>query len=60
MNRINSYHRKAIANHLICKYIHLNSPNLITELLYQKSIREVRSWCAIRETIRKGYKRVKE
>lgn len=60
MNRINHYCRNAIANHLICKRIYLNLRNPITELMCQKAIGEVHIWRTIRETIRKGYKRVEE
>lgn len=60
MNRINRHHRNAIINYLTCKEIHLNSQIADTEFVYQLSIKEAYNWCAIRETIRKGYKRVKE
>ena len=60
MNRINYYRKNALANFLMCEYIHLNFPELYTESRYQKSIKEARIWCAIRDTIRKGYKRVEE
>ena len=60
MNRINHYCKKAIANHLICKRIYLHSRNPITELMYQKAIGEVRIWRTIRDTIRRGYKKVDE
>lgn len=60
MNRINSHHRNAIINLLRCKETRLNSRNPIAELMYQRSIKEAYNWCAIRETIRKGYKKVDE
>ena len=60
MNRINRYHRNAIINFLRCKEIHLNSRNAVTEFMYQLSIKEAYNWCAIRDTIRKGYKRAIE
>lgn len=60
MNRINHYHRNAIINYLICKDIHLNSRDSNTESMYRHSIKEACHWCAIRETIRKGYKRAIE
>jgi hypothetical protein len=60
MNRINRTHRNAIINYLRCKEIHLNSRNAVSEHMYQLSIKEACHWCAIRETIRKGYKRVKQ
>lgn len=60
MNRINHYCRNALANHLMCKYIYLNFQEPYTELMQQKSIREVHIWYAIRKTIRKGYKKVEE
>ena len=60
MNRINSYHKRAIINYTRCKTIYFNFQNTITYLLYQKAIGEVNNWCAIKETIRKGYKRVME
>lgn len=58
MNRINRHHRNAIINFLRCKEIHLNSRNIVSEHKYQLSIKEAYNWCAIKETIRKGYKRV--
>lgn len=58
MNRINRHHMNAISNYLWC--IHFNSQNTITESMYQRLIKEVCNWCAIRESIRKGYKRVIE
>ena len=57
MNRVNYYHKDAIANYSMCKYIYLNFQEPYTELRYQKSIKEACIWCAIRDTIRKGYKR---
>ena len=60
MNRINRIHRKTIINYTRCKEIYFNSQNFITRLLYHKSIREVCIWCAIRDTIRKGYKKAIE
>lgn len=50
----------AITNFMRCKEIPLDSWNAITESLYQKSYNEAYKWCAIKDTIRKGYKRVKE
>ena len=58
MNRINLHHWIAVTTYLW--HIHFNSQNSNAKLMYQTLIKEVRSWCAIRETIRKGYKRVKE
>lgn len=60
MNRINHYCKRAIANHLICKRIYLNSRTPLTELMCQKAIGEVHIWRTIRETIRNGYKKVGE
>ena len=60
MNRINHYCRDALANFLMCEYIHLNFQELYAESRYQKSIKEARIWCAIRKTIRKGHKKVDE
>ena len=60
MNRINHYCKKAIANYTRCKGIYFNFQNTITYLLYQKAIKEADIGCAIRDTIRKGYKRVVE
>lgn len=57
MNRINYHHRNAIIKLLRYKEIHLNSRNAVTEFIYQMLIKEAYNWCAIRETIRKGYKR---
>ena len=56
MNRINHYCKRAIANHLLCKYIYLNFQGPYTALMHQKSIREVHIWYAIRKSMRKGYK----
>lgn len=60
MNRINHYYRNALANYLRCKEIHFNSQNAVSEYMYQLSIKEAHFWYAIRDTIRKGYKRVIE
>lgn len=57
MNRINYYRKNALANYLMCKYIYLNFQEPYTEMMCQKSTKEAHIWCAIRETIRKGYKR---
>lgn len=58
MNRINCYHMCATTYYLW--YIHFTSRNTITEPTYRRAIKEARVWCAIKETIRKGYKRVIE
>ena len=57
VNRINYYCKNALANYLMCKYIYLNFQEPYTEMMYEKSTKEAHIWCAIRKTIRKGYKR---
>lgn len=70
MNRLNHKLRDVLTRYLKYKKDYYNSQNIRTELAgieltriefnYHVATRMAYEWCVIAETIRKGYKRVKE
>ena len=70
MNRLNHKLRDVLTRYQKCKKNYYDSQNIKTELdsieligiefSYHVATKEAYKWCAIAETIRKGYKRVKE
>lgn len=70
MNRLNHKLRDALTRYLKWKKEYYNSQNIKTELdsteltriecYYHVATEWAYKWCAIAESIRKGYKRVKE
>ena len=60
MNRINHYSQRASFLYEQCKIIDNNTPTVITWMLHRKAYYEWKKWSAIRDSIRRGYKKVEE
>lgn len=60
MNRLNHKLRKALTEYMRFKKKYLESQDVIAEGGYRVTTRIAYEWCAIAESIRKGYKKVKE
>ena len=60
MNRLNLKLRDVLTRYQKCKKNYYNSQNIKTEFSYHVATKIAHEWCAIAESIRKGYKKVKE